>query len=153
MSVKLAALVSILAAALAGGMFWGPWLALTISMRHFTPHVFLVLTARLSRNIGGIMTYLLPLALLAMLPVLWLAYSQQPTTFYCTLTAFGLYLIALVVTVRVEVPLVQQMEHWTVATLPPDWEQIRDRWGAFHLIRVGSSILGLGLLVTGALFG
>lgn len=69
------------------------------------------------------------------------------------MAALGLYLLALGVTVRVEVPLVQQMARWTVATLPTGWEQVRDRWGAFHLLRVGASILGLGLLVAGALFG
>ena len=153
MLLKITALVSILTTAFAGGMFWGPWLGLTISLRHLTPDVFLVLTARLSRNIGHVMTVLLPFSLLTMLPVLWLAYMHRPNLFSCTLAALGLYLLALVVTICVEVPLVQQMARWTVATLPTDWEQVRDRWGSFHLLRVGAAVLGLGLLVAGALFG
>jgi hypothetical protein len=153
MLLKITALVSILTTAFAGGLFWGPWLALTISLRHLPPDVFMARTARLSRNLGRIMTFVLPFSLLTMLPVLWRAYAHQPVIFYCTLAARGLYLLALVVTVRVEVPLVQQMERWTVATLPTGWEQVRDRWGSFHRLRVGAAILGLRVLVAGALFG
>ena len=151
MLLQLAQLVSILTAALAGGMFWGPWLALTISIRRFSPEVFLALANRLSRNIGAVMTVLLPLSLLLMVPVLVLAHGRQPTTFYCTLGALGMYALALLVTVAIEVPLVKQMECWTVATLPPGWEQVRDRWAAFHLVRVATAVAGLGLLIAGAL--
>ena len=52
----------------------------------------------------------------------------------------------------VEVPIVKQMEAWAVSTLPGDWQQRRDRWGAFHLIRVTSSIAGLAFLLAGAIF-
>ena len=151
MTLKLLALLSILAAALAGGMFWGPWLALTVSIRTFPPAVFLAIFDRLGRNIGAVMTFLLPLALALMVPVLWGAYLRHPATFYLTLAAFVLYLVALLVTVWVEVPLVKQIGQWTVATLPPDWEQVRDRWGAFHVVRVVTAVAGLGLLVAGGL--
>lgn len=70
MLLKVTALVSILITAFAGGMFWGPWLALTISLRQLTPDVLLALTARLSHNLGRLMPFLLPLSLLSMLPVL-----------------------------------------------------------------------------------
>jgi len=151
MMLKSVELLSVLLTALTGGMFWGPWLGLTISMRTFEPAVFLVLTDRLARNIGAVMTWLLPLALAGMLPVLVLSYAHRPATFYLTLAAFGFYLLALVVTMAIEVPLVKQMVRWTQATLPPDWQRVRDRWGAFHVVRVGSALLGLGLLVAGAL--
>ncbi len=59
---------------------------------------------------------------------------------------------ALAVTMLVEVPIVKQMEAWAVSTLPGDWQQRRDRWGAFHLIRVTSSIAGLAFLLAGAIF-
>ena len=134
-------------------MFWGPWLALTISIRSFPPAVFLALFDRLGRNIGAVMTFLLPLALGTMVPVLFLAYPRHPATFYFTLAGFGLYLAALLVTVWVEVPLVKQMGHWTAATLPPGWEHVRDRWGAFHIVRVVAAVAGLGMLVAGALAG
>jgi hypothetical protein len=54
--------------------------------------------------------------------------------------------------VIIEVPIVQQIDKWTVSTLPGNWQQLRDRWGSFHLIRVTASIVGLALLAAGAIF-
>ena len=132
-------------------MFWGPWVALTVSIRTFAPEVFLALTKRLARNIGAVMTLLLPLALATMVPVLLLAHARHAATFYLFLAGFGLYATALLVTVWVEVPLVQQMEQWTATSLPANWEQVRDRWGRFHVVRVAVAVLGLAALVAGGL--
>ena len=151
MILKLAALLSILVTSLAGGMFWGPWVALTISIRTFTPEVFLAIFDRLARNIGTVMTFLLPLALVTMVPVLFLAYPRHPATFYLTLAGFGLYVVALLVTAWVEVPLVKRMGQWTMSTLPPGWEQVRDWWSAFHIIRVVATVVGLAMIVAGGL--
>jgi len=151
MLLRVSQFISILTAALAGGMFWGPWLALTVSIRRFSPEIFLALVAQLSRNIGAVMKVLLPLALLLMVPVLVLTHGQRPTAFYCTLGGLVLYAAALLVTVRIEVPLVKQMERWTVDTLPPHWTQVRDRWASFHIVRVVTAVAGLGLLIAGAL--
>lgn len=151
MALKLLEALSILLAALAGGMFWGPWLALTYSIRTFEPTVFLALADRLNRNMAAVMTVLLPAALLAMGPVLWLTYARQPTTFYLTLLSFGLYLLALLVTMLIEVPIVKQIVSWTVPTLPADWQPLRDRWAAFHVVRVAAAVAGLASLVAGAL--
>jgi hypothetical protein len=52
----------------------------------------------------------------------------------------------------VEVPIVKQIETWAVSTLPDNWQHLRDRWGAFHVIRIVASIAGLVLLVVGAIF-
>ena len=42
---------------------------------------------------------------------------------------------ALVITLVVEVPIDNQIETWTVATLPGDWRSIQSRWELFHTIR------------------
>ena len=63
-----------------------------------------------------------------------------------------MFVVALVVTMLVEVPIVQQIETWTVSTLPGNWQHLRDRWGAFHVVRIVSSIVGLILLVVAAIF-
>jgi hypothetical protein len=63
-----------------------------------------------------------------------------------------LFVFTLLVTVRVEVPIVKQIETWTVATLPDNWQQFRDRWGAFHLLRIVPSLAGVVLLLIGAIF-
>jgi hypothetical protein len=152
MILKIAEIVSIVVTALAAGMFFGPWLALTISIRTFAPDVFLAIVGRLNTNMARIMTALLPLALLSMIPVLFFSYSVQPDTLIATLAAFALFVAALLVTMLIEVPIVQQIVTWTVPTLPDNWQELRDRWGAFHILRVVASLAGFVFLVVGAVY-
>ncbi len=152
MTLKILELVSILCSALVAGMFFGPWVALTRSMHTFRPEVFLAVVDRLTRNMAPFMTVLIPTALLSLLAVLVVSYRTQPGIFHLTLTGFGLSLVALFVTVFIEVPTVKQIGTWTVSTLPGDWQQLRDRWGVFHLLRIVPASLNLALLVVAAIF-
>ena len=152
MTLKICELMSILLAASVAGMFLGPWLALSRSMSAFKPEVFLAIVDRLNRNMAPVMTVLMPACLLSMVPVLFLSYTNQPATFYLTLSGFVLFTIALVVTMVVEVPIVQQIVSWTISTLPGNWQELRDRWGAFHIVRVVAGIAGLTALLLGAIF-
>lgn len=150
--LKVLEILNIVLAALVGGMYWGPWLALTISLKKLELNVFLAVARRLNHNMSGLMTVLTPLSLLAGIPVLLLAYPEQPSLFWLTLTGSLCFLLALVVTVAIEAPIVKQVITWTEATLPPDWEQLRNRWSRFHVIRVGAGLAGLVCMVTGALW-
>ena len=152
MTLKIGHLVSIILSALVMGVYWGPWVALSRSFRTLEPDVFLAIVRRMSQNLAPLMTVLAPVALLSVLPVLFLSYRPQPGAFFLTLTGLALFILALVVTLLVEVPIVQQIEVCTVSTLPDNWPQLRDRWVAFHLIRVGTSVVGLVLLLIGAIF-
>jgi uncharacterized membrane protein len=153
MNLKICELISIVLSALVGGMYWGPWLALSRSMRTFKPAVFLDIVDRMNRNMESVMTILTPVALISIAPVLFFSYNEQPRTFYLTLAGFALFVVALVVTMLIEVPIVKQIVTWTIGTLPGNWQQLRDRWVAFHIIRVVAGIGGLGFLVAGAIFG
>lgn len=152
MNLKICELISIVLSAWVGGMYWGPWLALSRSMRTFKPEVFLDIVDRMNRNMESVMTVLTPVALIAIAPVLFFSYQEQPRTFYLTLAGFALFVVALVVTMLIEVPIVKQIVMWTVETLPDDWQQLRDRWVTFHIIRVVAGIGGLVFLVAGAIF-
>lgn len=152
MNLKIWELVSIVLSTLVTGVFWGPWVALSRSIGTFAPEVFLAIVNRLSRNIAPVMTVLMPAALLSMVPVLFLSFNEAPRTFYLTLAGFALFLAALLVTIIVEVPIVKQIETWRVSTLPGNWQELRDRWLAFHVIRVLSSVAGLLLLLIAAIF-
>lgn len=143
--------VSITLAALVMGVFWGPWLALTRSISTLTPDTFLVVVHRLDKNLGGIMGVLFPVTLLSMVPVMILTVGQ-PASFVLAILGFLLFLLALIVTAAVEVPIVKQIRGWTVSTMPRDWERLRDRWVSFHLLRVVPGIVGVAALVTGALW-
>jgi uncharacterized membrane protein len=152
MALKICELISILLSASVSGMFFGPWLALSRSMNTFKPEVFLAIVDRLNQNMAPVMTALMPACLLSMVPVLFLSYKNQPATFYLTLFGLLSFIVALIVTMLVEVPIVQQIVSWTVSTLPSNWQELRDRWGAFHIVRVVAGIAGLTALLFGAIF-
>jgi hypothetical protein len=60
--------------------------------------------------------------------------------------------VTLIVTLVVEVPIVKQMDTWMASTLPDNWQELRDRWGAFHLLRIVPAVAGLILLLVGVIF-
>jgi hypothetical protein len=145
-------LISIVCSALVSGMFHGPWAALSRSMRTFTPEVFLAIVDRMNRNMAPLMTVLMPATLFSILAVLFLSYSTHPRTFYLNAIALALFLIALLVTVLIEVPIVEKVVTWTVSTMPANWQRLRDRWVKFHLIRVVVGLLSFVLLLVSAIF-
>jgi uncharacterized membrane protein len=119
----------------------------------FKPEVFLAIGERMGRNFGAVMPILMPAALLSTVPVLLLSYRGRPGTFYLTLAGLGCFLVALLVTLLVEVPIVNLIRAWTPTTLPSNWKQLRERWVSFHVIRVVAAFVGLALLVGGAVCG
>ena len=154
MTLKIWELISrIVLSALVGGMYWGPWLGFRRSLRTFKPEVFLDIVDRMNRNMESVMTILTPAApVVDRLQFCFFSYNKKPGTFYLSLAGFALFVVALLVTMQVEVPIVKQIVTWKVGTLPDNWRQLRDRWGAFHIIRVVAGIGGLALLVAGAIF-
>src|SRR5262245_8789071 len=144
--------ISICLAALVAGVFFGPWLGLSRSIETFPPEVFLAIGHRMIANLAPIMPILMPAAMLSIVSVLFLSYPTQPVTFYLAIAGLGMYVVALVVTLAVEVPIDNQIRVWTVSSLPPDWYRLRDRWASFHVVRTGASLAGLALLVAGAVF-
>jgi hypothetical protein len=149
--LRLLDLLSITLAALVMGVFWGPWLGLTRSIDTFSPEMFLAIVHRLDRNLGGVMGVLFPVALVSMLPVIVMSFGH-PVGFALEIAGFTLFVLALVVTAAVEVPIVKQIRGWTDSTMPSNWARLRDRWVSFHLLRVIPGILGLALLIAGALW-
>lgn len=144
--------INIFLLSLITGVFWGTWLGLSRSMASLSAETFIEVGHAMIRNLGTIMAILMPAAILATLPVLYLLYRRRPRGFYLTLVGFVLFVVALLITLLVEVPLDLQFEQWTVATLPANWQQLRDRWEWFHFIRSWVSVAGLALVLAGAFF-
>jgi hypothetical protein len=83
-------------------------------------------------NLGGPMAVLMPATLLSSIPVLVGFYRlHRRTGFYLMLAGVGLFAVALVITLTVNVPIDYDINRWTVETLPADWTDIRDRWSSF----------------------
>ncbi|QDK82348.1 DUF1772 domain-containing protein [Spirosoma sp. KCTC 42546] len=152
MILKCFELLNLVLSALVGGMYWGPYLALSRSLNTFEPETFLTITHRLNQNMAGLMTYLTPLGLLSTLPTLYLSFGRQQPTFWLTLAGFICFLAALLVTVWIEVPIVMQIVSWDPSALPANWTHLRDRWVNFHWIRVMGGLVGLAFLTAGAIF-
>jgi uncharacterized membrane protein len=90
------------------------------------------------------MATLLPLALLSALTSLALLWPQgRSTRFWWLTTALLLMVTALVITLAIEVPIDQQIQHWTAATLPGDWRSLQTRWERWHTIRTFAAIAAL----------
>jgi uncharacterized membrane protein len=145
-------LISIILSALTVGMFHGPWIALSRSMKTFSPEFFLQIVDRMNSNMAPVMTVLMPGTMLSIIPVMLFSYHLRPMVFYMSAAALLLFLIALLVTVLIEVPIVQQIVTWTPSTLPGNWQQLRDRWMRFHVVRVIAGMASLICLLVAAIF-
>jgi uncharacterized membrane protein len=141
MRVRAALAATIVLFALVMGVFWGTWFSLSRTMDRLSPETFLAVGHQMIRNLGGPMAILLPLALLSALVTLALPWPGGRTASFWWLAAgFGLMVAALVITLAVEVPIDNQIQTWTVATLPGDWRSIQTRWELWHTIRTFTSI-------------
>ena len=142
MKTRVAQVITIVLFALVMGVFWGTWFSLSRTMSQLSPETFLAVGHEMIQNLGVPMAILLPLALLSALVslvLLWRAGGPTPA-FWWLLAGFLLMVVALVVTLAVEVPIDNRIEDWTAATLPADWRSIQSRWELFHTIRTLVSI-------------
>ena len=152
MAFKIIELFNIVLAAFVGGMYWGPWLALSRSLNTFEPSVFLPVVKRLNDNMASLMTVLSPLSLVTTVAAAVCFFvDNRMTGFYLTVAGLVLFALAVIVTVTIEVPIVKQILTWTETTLPPNWEKLRDKWQRNHLWRVAAGITGLILLIAAVL--
>ena len=152
MKLKLAQFINILLLFLVAGVLWGTWFSLARSITSIAPETFLAIGQSMIGNLALPMSILMPIALLSTLPALILLYQQRSMlAFYLTLGGLVLFVVALVITLVVNVPIDNQIKQWTVQTLPPNWKAIRDRWEFYHAVRTFVSLSGLGLIVGAAL--
>ena len=150
MKLKLAQFPTNILFALVMGVFWGTWYALSRSIGLLREQTFLDIGHTTIRNLGVPMSILMPLSLVSAIVVLLLA-PKRSKVFALALAGFLLMIVALVVTLGIEVPIDRQIEQWTVATLPSDWKELRDRWEFYRAIRTFVSIGALGLMTTSSL--
>ena len=141
MKTRVAQVVTIVLFALVMGIFWGTWFSLSRTMDQLYPETFLAVGHEMIQNLGTPMAILLPFALLSALITLVLARQEgHAAAFWWLLAGFLLMVVALVITLVVEVPIDNRIQAWTAATLPGDWRSIQSRWELFHTIRTFASI-------------
>ena len=141
MRTRAAQATTIILFALVMGVFWGTWFSLSRTMDQLSGETFLAVGHQMIHNLGTPMAILLPLALLSALVTLALLWPHRAAAAFWWLAAgFLLMVAALVITLAVEVPIDNQIETWTAASLPGDWRSIQSRWQLFHTIRTFLSI-------------
>ena len=141
MRVRVAQAATIVLFALVMGVFWGTWFSLSRTMDQLSAETFVAVGHQMIRNLGVPMAILLPLALVSALVTLaLLRRDRRPAAFWWLAAGFALMVVALVLTLAVEVSIDNQIQDWTAATLPGDWRSIQARWELFHTIRTFLSI-------------
>jgi hypothetical protein len=151
MALKGTQFVSLFLQVLVVGAFWGTWLGLSRSMMTLTPETFLEVGHLMVENFGPIMRLLVPAAVLSTLLCGVLLFKIRPEAAYLTLAGFLCFVGATLITLLVNVPIDELIAGWTVATLPADWREIRDRWETFHTFRTFLSLAGLASTLAGSL--
>ena len=150
MKVKLAQFSTNILFALVMGVFWGTWFALSRSIAALREQTFLDIGHTTIRNLGFPMSILMPLSLVSAI-VLLVLLPKRSVAFALALAGFLLMIVALIVTLGIEVPIDRLIEQWTVATLPSNWRELRDRWEFYHAMRTFVSIGALGFTLASSL--
>jgi len=140
MKLKIVQFTSLFLLLLITGVFWGTWFTLTRSLETFSAEEFIHIGKTIIANVAIPMSILMPLCILLMILSLWLYPQKKSAGFYLSATAFVLLIITLLITLLVEVPIDNEIKGWTAATLPSNWESIRNRWDTFHTIRTFTSL-------------
>ena len=150
--MKMVQFLTLLLFSLVTGVFWGTWFSLSRSMSEITPATFLEVGRLMIANLGGPMSVLMPAALLSALVLCMLLFRGGHTraSLFAS-AALVLMIVALVITLVVNVPIDRQIQSWTTATLPDDWSAIRDRWEFYHGLRTVVSLAALACLFASTL--
>ena len=136
--------------ALVTGVFWGTWFTLTRSIETFSAAEFIHIGQTIIGNVAWPMRILMPACILFMVMSAFLAETNS-AAFYLSVAACLLIVVALLITLLVEVPIDNQIRTWTAEAIPADWTTLRARWEAFHTARTFVSLASLGSLILAVL--
>lgn len=130
---------------LVSGVFWGTWFSLSRSMEEFSSAEFIHIGKIIIKNVAWPMRILMPTTILLMLINLWLHPIKKSWAFLLYVQSLILFVVTLLITVLILVPLDYQIKEWTVTSIPANWGSLRDRWQFYHTIR---TFLCLGSFAT-----
>ncbi len=152
MTLKVTNFVALFLLALVTGVFWGTWFTLTRSIETFSPAEFIHIGKTIIANVAWPMRILVPACILFMVLAAGLYPEKKSPGFFLNVAACLLIIVALLITLLVEVPIDNQIKTWTAETTPSDWEAVRERWQYFHTARTFVSLASLGSLAIAIIF-
>jgi len=120
--------------------------------RNFFAVGFIHIGKTIIANVAWPMRILMPACILFMLLSAWLYPEKKSPGSFLNMAACLLIIVALLITLLVEVPIDNQIKTWTAETIPSDWGAIRERWQYFHTVRTFVSLVSFGSLATAIMF-
>ncbi len=152
MKARVVAFIGLFLLMLVTGVFWGTWFTLTRSIETFSAAEFIHIEKTIIANVVWPMRILMPSCILVMILSVWFCYERKSPGLCLGVAAVFLIIIALLITLLVEVPIDNQIKTWTASTVPLDWEAIRGRWQFFHSARTFISLASFASLTLAILF-
>src|SRR4030095_9127021 len=113
---KLVTLLALFLLALVTGVFWGTWFTLTRSIETFSASEFIHIGQTIIANVAWPMRMLMPACIVFMILSAWLIPERRSAAFSLSVAACLLIVIALLITLFVEVPIDNQIKTWTADT-------------------------------------
>jgi anthrone oxygenase-like protein len=137
---------------LVAGVLWGPWLALARTVTDYDATTFLTDGKHMIANLGNVLAvFMISAGVLGIATTVLLFRARSRAAGWLSLVGLLCLVAVIVVTLSVEVPIDNQVNVWTVPTLPSDWRDIRARWSDFHTLRTFLSLAAVAAAVGAAL--
>ena len=102
-------------------------------------------------NLAMPMRILTPLCIVFVLLSVMCFPAKNSLGFYLSLASLCLILFTMIITLTIELPIVNQVTQWNAETAPANWETLRDKWLWFHYLRVFPGLLSFALLLIAVL--
>jgi uncharacterized membrane protein len=151
-ALKIVQFITLALTTLVAGVMWGTWLGLSRSIASFSAPTFLDIGHSMIANLAPVMPALMSSAVASAAALSVLSYREGSPGFPFVTAGLGLLIVAVVITLLVEVPIDNQIRVWTPTSLPTDWRELRDRWSAFHVVRTFTSVAAMGLFLAAVIF-
>ena len=146
--VQFAALVL---TSLSMGVHFGTWLTEAPLRETRSGALFIEVQQGRDRVAARVMPILENAAILSVAACVVLA-RAVPGAFALSLAALILIIGDMAVTLAGNVPINKQVQSWEVASPPPEWASLRDRWEKLHTMRTVLIVCGFALLASSVVF-
>jgi hypothetical protein len=130
---------------------FGAWLQLSPALLSFDGPTYAQVQQRVLHGLKRFMPFVLLLALVSTIVDGVLIEQEGAVPFDFTLAAAVLFLAFLYITLRYELPINAEVEHWSAANPPPDWEAKRRQWEKWQTVRAWLSVAVLASLIGASL--
>jgi uncharacterized membrane protein len=111
--------------------------------------VHLSVVIALARLLGKVMPLWYVLVLLLTLAAAWVRWHQSDRLPEWLIASAVLWVLVIVYSVTIEVPINNRVASWVAATPPADWKTFRNKWDFHHSYRVVLLMITFAFLIVG----